>query len=411
MACPYRSAKLKNVLNDKTYVDTLHQRSFSPVPCNTQRCMGSLMSQQAHRPPGVPRSQEELLVHATDFIDQYLNSCEMTFLSRSNTPAHLNRLSEIQDSVTKSGTYDLTMAELTFGAKQAWRNAPRCIGRMQWSKLQVVDARCIMTPRGMYTALCDHIKYATNKGNIRSAITIFPQRIEGPPDFRVWNSQLIGYAGYSMDDGKIIGDPANVEFTDQCVRMGWKPKYGMFDLFPLVLSAAGFDPEVFDLPPELVLKVKLVHPENPWFSDIGLKWYALPAVSGMLLDCGSLEFPSCPFNGWYMGTEIGSRDLCDSHRYNMLETIALKMGLNTRNASSLWKDRALLESNRAVLHSFQSANVTIVNHHDASESFILHLDTEQHLRGGCPGDWVWMVPPISSSVVQHWTFFTKNFSL
>ncbi|CAL1537342.1 unnamed protein product [Lymnaea stagnalis] len=113
----------------------------------------------------------------------------------------------------------------------------------------------------MYTALCDHIRYATNKGNIRSAITIFPQRIEGRPDFRVLNSQLIGYAGYSMDDGKIIGDPANVEFTNQCVKMGWKPKYGMFDLLPLVLSAAGFDPELFDLPPELVLEVKLVHPE------------------------------------------------------------------------------------------------------------------------------------------------------
>lgn len=57
----------------------------------------------------------------------------------------------------------------------------------------------------------------------------------------------------------------------------------------------------------------------PWFADLGLKWYALPAVSGMLFDCGGLEFPACPFNGWYMGTEIGARDFCDSNRYNMLE--------------------------------------------------------------------------------------------
>lgn len=36
-----------------------------------------------------------------------------------------------------SGTYQLTETELVFGAKLAWRNAARCIGRIQWSKLQV----------------------------------------------------------------------------------------------------------------------------------------------------------------------------------------------------------------------------------------------------------------------------------
>ena len=28
----------------------------------------------------------------------------------------------------------------------------------------------------MFEAICDHIRYATNKGKIRSAITIFPQK-------------------------------------------------------------------------------------------------------------------------------------------------------------------------------------------------------------------------------------------
>lgn len=48
----------------------------------------------------------------------------------------------------------------------------------------------------------------------RSAITIFPQRIDSKHDFRVWNSQLIRYAGYKQPDGSILGDPANVEFTE-----------------------------------------------------------------------------------------------------------------------------------------------------------------------------------------------------
>ena len=60
-------------------------------------------------------------------------------------------------------------------------------------------------------------------------------------------------------------------------------------------------------------------PRYPWFAELGLKWYALPAVSAMLFDCGGLEFPACPFNGWYMGTEIGARDLCDTARYNITE--------------------------------------------------------------------------------------------
>lgn len=48
----------------------------------------------------------------------------------------------------------------------------------------------------------------------RSAITIFPQRTDGKHDFRVWNNQLIRYAGYRQPDDHIHGDPANVEFTE-----------------------------------------------------------------------------------------------------------------------------------------------------------------------------------------------------
>lgn len=39
--------------------------------------------------------------------------------------------------IETTGTYRLTGDELIFATKQAWRNAPRCIGRIQWSNLQV----------------------------------------------------------------------------------------------------------------------------------------------------------------------------------------------------------------------------------------------------------------------------------
>lgn len=53
----------------------------------------------------------------------------------------------------------------------------------------------------------------------RSAITVFPQRTDGQHDFRVWNGQLIKYAGYQMEDGRIIGDPSSLEFTEVQVTL------------------------------------------------------------------------------------------------------------------------------------------------------------------------------------------------
>uniref|UniRef100_A0A8B9PJP7 nitric-oxide synthase (NADPH) n=1 Tax=Apteryx owenii TaxID=8824 RepID=A0A8B9PJP7_APTOW len=250
----------------------------------------------------------------------------------------------------------------------------------------------------MFNYICNHIKYATNKGNLRSAITIFPQRTDSKHDFRIWNAQLIRYAGYKQPDGTILGDPANAELTEICIQQGWKAPYGRFDILPLLLQANGNDPELFEIPPELVLEVPIRHPKFEWFKDLGLKWYGLPAVSNMLLEIGGLEFSACPFSGWYMGTEIGVRDYCDNSRYNMLEQVAKKMNLDMRKTSSLWKDQALVEINIAVLYSFQSDKVTIVDHHSATESFIKHMENEYRCRGGCPADWVWIVPPMSGSI-------------
>lgn len=76
------------------------------------------------------------------------------------------------------------------------------------------------------------------------------------------------------------------------------------------------------------------------------------------------------------------------------------MNINTSNSASLWKDKVLVEVNVAVLHSYQKLNVTIVDHHTASETFIKHMHTEQRIRGGCPADWVWVVPPMSGSLTS-----------
>ena len=76
------------------------------------------------------------------------------------------------------------------------------------------DARHVRTAVEMFDCIVEHIRYATNQGRLRSVITIFPPRTDGKHDFRVWNSQLISYAGYRNGDGTIEGDHANAELTD-----------------------------------------------------------------------------------------------------------------------------------------------------------------------------------------------------
>uniref|UniRef100_A0A8V5HGY7 Nitric oxide synthase n=1 Tax=Melopsittacus undulatus TaxID=13146 RepID=A0A8V5HGY7_MELUD len=393
--CP-RHVKVRNMENGSSFLDTLHLTAKEVINCRTKACQGALMTPKGlvkgTRDEPVPPA--ELLPQAIDFIKQYYNS----FKEKPKIDEHLARLETVTKEIETIGTYHLTKEELIFAAKQAWRNAPRCIGRIQWSNLQVFDARDCKTAKEMFEHLCRHIQYATNSGNIRSAITVFPQRTDGKHDFRVWNSQLIRYAGYQMPDGSVIGDPASVEFTQLCIELGWKPKYGRFDVVPLVLQANGQDPEIFEIPPEIVLEVPMEHPKYEWFKELDLKWYALPAVANMLLEAGGLEFTGCPFNGWYMGSEIGVRDFCDVQRYNILKEVGRRMGLETNKLSSLWKDRAVVEINVAVLYSFQKQNVTIMDHHSAAESFMKYMQNEYRARGGCPADWVWIVPPISGSI-------------
>uniref|UniRef100_A0A8C5K494 Nitric oxide synthase n=1 Tax=Jaculus jaculus TaxID=51337 RepID=A0A8C5K494_JACJA len=392
--CP-QYVKIKNWGTGVILQDTLHQKAKSDFTCKSKSCLGSIMNPKSltRGPRDKPTPLEERLPQAIEFINQYYGS-----FKEAKIEEHLARLEAVTKEIETTGTYQLTGDELIFATKLAWRNAPRCIGRIQWANLQVLDARSCTTAKEMFQYICRHLRYATNNGNIRSAITVFPQRSDGKHDFRVWNSQLIRYAGYQMPDGSIRGDPANLEFTQLCIDLGWKPRYSRFDVLPLVLQADGRDPEIFEIPPDLVLEVPMEHPKYEWFRDLELKWYALPAVANMLLEVGGLEFPACPFNGWYMGTEIGVRDFCDSQRYNILEEVGRRMGLETHTLASLWKDRAVTEINVAVLYSFQKHNVTIMDHHSAAESFMKHMQNEYRARGGCPADWIWLVPPMSGSL-------------
>ncbi len=130
---------------------------------------------------------------------------------------------------------------------------------------------------------------------------------------------------------------------------------------------------------------------------MALRWHAVPVISNNRLVIGGVSYPAAPFNGWYMGTEIGARNLGDNDRYAMVPEIAQRMGLDTSDEATLWRDRALVELNRAVLHSYRSSGVSITDHHTESRRFLIHLEREERAGRTCPADWTWIVPPLSGS--------------
>jgi len=323
------------------------------------------------------------------------------------------RLAAVRDEIAATGTYTHTGPELQFGARVAWRNASRCIGRLYWNSMLVLDRRNSTTADQIFADTVTHLRIASGgsrvdmssgvelpgagNGQMRPTISIFPAAVPGRPYARIWNDQLIRYAGYRNVAGSVVGDPRYVEFTQAIAERGWGGKGEAFDVLPLAIETPQEGVRLFELPDAAVVEVPIGHPDFRWFDELGLRWHAVPAISNMRLSIGGVNYPCAPFNGWYMGAEIGARNLADEDRYNLLPVVASRLGLDTTRESSLWRDRALVELNVAVLWSFERAGVRISDHHTESRRFLKHIDKEQRAGRTTPADWSWIVPPISGA--------------
>lgn len=333
------------------------------------------------------------LAEATQFI-------ELFHAENPHAGSVRDRLAWIRAEIEETGTYRHTEDELTFGARVAWRNSARCIGRLYWKSLRVRDLRSVRDADSIATHCAQHLRLATNHGKIRPLISVFaPDRAEAPGP-RIYNDQLIRYAGYARSDGSPLGDPRYVDFTKTVTELGWQAPdaRGAFDVLPLLIETQHEGQQLFTLPPEVIREVALRHPDFDWFADLGLRWHAVPAISNMRMVIGGISYPAAPFNGWYMGTEIGARNLTDIDRYNVLDVVADRLGLDRSDERTLWRDRTAVEINRAVLYSYAQDGVTIADHHSESHHFLAHVAKEARAGRGCPVEWNWVVPPMSGSL-------------
>jgi nitric-oxide synthase, bacterial len=131
------------------------------------------------------------------------------------------RVEEVQAQIERYGTYAHIAAELTFGARAAWRNSSRCIGRLYRRSLRVRDRRHVTDAAQVAAEASAHLREATNGGRARPTITVFAPGTPERPGPRIWNEQLIRYAGYRRGDGTVVGDPRYADVTDTVRELGW----------------------------------------------------------------------------------------------------------------------------------------------------------------------------------------------
>ncbi|KAH9147618.1 hypothetical protein AeRB84_008820 [Aphanomyces euteiches] len=406
--CPFEVTLLTT--NDKVHYDPMRlaaeQKTLDGVGCQENQCQAAMMDKTNQPTVDANRSPEQVWREAYEFLLEYYRDCHPDGLAGLAA-----RAVEVQDTIMSTGTYFQTREELEYGVRLSWRNASRCIMRIQWKNINVIDARgsdvhAKVSSDEIFTKCVEHLETTLQEqdGNrvINSLMTVFPQLMPGDTtSAKIWNSQLLRFAGYEQPDGSILGDPANVDLTKVAIHLGWTPpqRRTPFDVLPLITQGNAPDavPVMNELPQHVQVLVDIKHPEYSGIADMKLKWHAVPAISNFCLDVGGIQYPCAPFNGWYMGSEIASRNFLDIQRYNLLEPVAKAINLDTTAPRSLWQDRAAVELNAAVLYSFQEERLTIIDHHTASESFVRHHAKEMQTRGFIPADWVWIVPPVGGS--------------
>jgi nitric-oxide synthase len=296
------------------------------------------------------------------------------------------RLAQVRAAIADTGTYRHTAAELAYGARVALRDSGWCTSGVPWRQLKIRDLRGLRNAAAVAAECVAHLRLAWADGRVRPLVSVFAPDTPTAAGPRIWNDQLVRYAGYPDDDGQVLGDRRYVGFTDAVCRMGWQPpaRRGRFDRLPLVVETTHEGPILFGVPGDAAVDVALRHPDLPWFAELGLRWPAVPVLGNMTLAIGGVRYPAAPVNSWHIGTDIGTRALADEAAYGMARQVAERLGLDTSTERTLWRDRATIELNRAVLHSFDEDGVTIIDHFAEAQHRLAWLRSRQRAHAYRP---------------------------
>ncbi|KAB8262117.1 nitric oxide synthase [Aspergillus pseudonomiae] len=402
--------------------------------CTPQFCQAGRLIHSDEPRVGENRPLEVVKQEALGFLWQLWQ--EGVYTEEQYTARHVEVLKSLEESeviepmvvdgvktVGKTATWTQTPKELLHGIRLAWKNSRKCIMRSHYMELDLCDLRHITTSAGMVKAVIQEAIKAFNKGQIRPTVFAFPPRSTSGTGPMFLSKQLLNFAGYRRDDGSILGDPSNVELTEDIIELGWAPPEprSHWDLLPIVAMADNDAPAWADVPAELRDLVDIRHPRFENFQKLGLKWYQFPALSRLGFDIGGVQYTATPFIGWYMDAEIGVRNLADSFRYNALPDVAKALGFDIENYKKnpeyaeieamedlpdyeqlIWMSRAQAELNYAVRCSFLQKGVSCIGTLAASSDWT-RFDDEHASKHGyrLNSDPYWIAPP-QGSIVPVW---------
>ena len=119
----------------------------------------------AHGPltGGLVRSSTGVTPHVGPGLDieearAFVDQC---YAEKAPDVSRATRWQEIRDEIATTGTYTHTVHELEFGARVAWRNSARCIGRLYWKSLRVRDLRHLRAPEDVARECVTHLREST----------------------------------------------------------------------------------------------------------------------------------------------------------------------------------------------------------------------------------------------------------
>ena len=289
------------------------------------------------------------------------------------------RVLQIKLELSRGNVYTLTTEELKAGARIAWRTSAKDAVRKAWTKLDVLDRRDVDTHKGICQLIDEHLQAAVSNANVLAVLS--PKRADEVWGFRFWSPKYFLYAGYKKGNGTMVGDPANIEFTNHLVKYGiWKPPKEQkdFDLLPIVFKVPGLRPFAYKIPDDLKCEVAIEHPECKAVADLGLRWPAFDFSSNVSMVIGGIRYQCCCFNQEHVSTEV-VQNL--SKRPGLVQRFAKAMKIPP--SQTLFKKKIQYEMELAVLHSFKSQGYAIMDSEEAAISFSTHCNREREAGREC----------------------------